>query len=262
MSQLKIWGRLSSINVKKAVWAAQELGLNFEHHEAGGVHGVVKTPAYIALNPNSQIPVMEDGDYVLWESNVITRYLCAKYGAPTLVASRTTLDVLTPEALALRAVQTRASGLGAAALSPEGAVPSLGRPGASAHSPGNFYPEDLQERFDAERWMEWQQTMINPASRNGFWHLIRLPADQRDPALIAQSNAAVELLMAILDTHLATRSFMVGERFTMADIPLGCEVHRWFGLPQTREKRPHIERWFAALLARPATAGVLDLALV
>ena len=207
MSSLKIWGRISSINVKKVVWTAQELGLNFDRHEAGGVHGVVKTPAYVALNPNSQIPVMEDDDYVLWESNVITRYLCAK------------------------------------------------------HSPGNLYPSDLQQLFNAERWMEWQQTMINPASRNGFWHLIRLPADQRDPALIAQSNAAVEPLMAMLDAHLASRSFMVGERFTMADIPLGCEVQRWFGLPQTRERRPNIERWFATLLARPAAAGVLDLAL-
>jgi len=232
--KLKIWGRMSSINVKKAVWAAQELGLDFERHEAGGVHGVVKTPAYVALNPNSQIPVLEDGDYVLWESNVITRYLCATYSAPTLVASRT-------------------------ALPPEGAVPSLGRPGASAHF---LYPSDLQERFDAERWMEWQQTMLNPASRNGFWHLIRLPAEQRDMALVAQSNALVEPLMAILDAHLATRSFMVGERFTMADIPLGCEVQRWFGLPQAREKRPHIERWFASLLARPAAKGVLDLPLV
>ena len=208
MNKLKIWGRISSINVKKVVWAAQELGLSFDRHEAGGVHGIVKTPAYVALNPNSQIPGMEDADYVLWESNVITRYLCAK------------------------------------------------------HSPGNLYPTDLQERFDAERWMEWQQTMVNPASRNGFWHLIRLPADQRDPALIAQSNAAVELLMAMLDAHLATHNFMVGERFTMADIPLGCEVQRWFGLPQTRARRPNIERWFATLLARPAAAGVLDLALV
>ena len=207
MSQLKIWGRMSSINVKKVVWAAQELGPDFVRHEAGGVHGVVKTPAYMALNPNSQIPVMQDGDYVLWESNVITRYLCAKY------------------------------------------------------SLGNFYPSDLQERFDAERWMEWQQTMTNPASRNGFWHLIRLPVEQRDMALVAQSNAAVEPLMAVLDAHLATRSYLVGERFTMADIPLGCEVQRWFGLPQAREKRPHIERWFASLLARPAATGVLDLAL-
>jgi len=207
MSKLQIWGRMSSINVKKVVWTAQELGLDFERHEAGGVHGVVKTPAYVALNPNSTIPVLQDGDYALWESNVITRYLSAK------------------------------------------------------HSMGNLYPATLNERFDAERWMEWQQTTANPASRNGFWHLVRLPADQREPALIAQSNAAVELLMAILDAHLATRRFMVGDSFTMADIPLGCEVQRWFGLPQTREPRPHIERWFAALLARPAARGVLDLAL-
>ncbi len=79
MSQLKIWGRMSSINVKKAVWTAQELGLDFERLEAGGIHGVVKTPMYMSLNPNSQIPVLEDGAYVLWESNVITRYLSAKY---------------------------------------------------------------------------------------------------------------------------------------------------------------------------------------
>jgi glutathione S-transferase len=207
MSKIQIWGRMSSINVKKVVWTAQELGLDFERHEAGGIHGVVKTAAYVTLNPNSTIPVMRDGDYVLWESNVITRYLSAKF------------------------------------------------------SMGDLYPTDLQQRFDAERWMEWQQTSANPASRNGFWHLIRLPVEQRDPALVAQSNAAVELLMAILDAHLAKRSFMVGERFTMADIPLGCEVQRWFGLPQAREKRPHVERWFATLLARPAAKGVLDLAL-
>ena len=234
MNTLKIWGRMSSINVKKVVWAAQELGLNFERHEAGGVHGVVKTPVYMALNPNSQIPVMEDGEYVLWESNVITRYLCAKYSAPTLVASRN-------------------------ALTPAQAVPSLGgRPDASAFP---LYPENLQDRFDAERWMEWQQTSVNPASRNGFWHLIRLPIDQRDPAMVAQSNAAVEPLMAMLDSHLSRQSFVVGKHFTMADIPLGCEVQRWFGLPQARTKRPNIERWFASLLARPAAKGVLDLPL-
>ena len=207
MSKLQIWGRMSSINVKKVVWTAQELGLSFDRHEAGGLHGVVKTPAYMALNPNSTIPVLQDGAYVLWESNVMTRYLSAK------------------------------------------------------HAMGTLYPTDLQQRFDAERWMEWQQTSVNPASRNGFWHLIRLPAEQRDPAMVAQSNAAVEPLMAILDAHLATRRFMVGDDFTMADIPLGCEVQRWFGLPQARAPRPHIERWYAALLDRPAAKGVLDLAL-
>ncbi len=204
---LKIWGRISSINVKKVVWTAQELGLDFQRTEAGGLFGIVKTLDYIALNPNSLVPVIEDGDYALWESNVIVRYLCAK------------------------------------------------------HAPDTLYPQALRERFDAERWMDWQQTTFNPASRPGFWQLIRTPPEQRNAALIAESNAAVESLMATLDAHLATREFMLGAHFSMADIPLACEAHRWFALPQTRQSRPHVERWFAGLRARQTSAGVLDLAL-
>ena len=204
---LHIWGRMTSINVKKVVWTAQELGLEFQRTEAGGLHGVVKTPAYMQLNPNSLVPVIEDDGYVLWESNVVVRYLCAK------------------------------------------------------HSLGNLYPTDLRDRFDAERWMDWQQTTLNPASRPGFWQLVRTPLEQRNAAVITESNAAVASLMATLDAHLAQRSFMVGERFSMADIPLACEVHRWFGLPQPRHSRPHIERWFADIRARQTSQGVLDMAL-
>ena len=80
---LQIWGRISSINVRKVVWCAQELGLAFQRTEAGGRFGVVKTPEYRALNPNGLVPTIEDGDadasggrFRLWESNVIVRYLC------------------------------------------------------------------------------------------------------------------------------------------------------------------------------------------
>lgn len=204
---LKIWGRMSSINVKKVVWTAQELALDIQRTEAGGLFGVVKTPEYMALNPNSLVPVIEDEDYVLWESNVIVRYLCAK------------------------------------------------------HAMGQMYPTDLRERFDAERWMDWQQTTLNPASRPGFWQLVRTPPEQRNAAAIEESNTAVEALMAVLDAHLAQRSFMVGERFTVADIPIACEIHRWFGLPQPRQSRPHIERWYHTMRARQASQGVLDLQL-
>jgi glutathione S-transferase len=204
---LHIWGRISSINVKKVVWTAQELGLNFQRTDAGGLFGIVKTPEYVRLNPNSTVPVIEDDDFVLWESNVIVRYLCAK------------------------------------------------------HSAGQMYPTDLRARFDAERWMDWQQTTLNPASRPGFWQLIRTPVEQRNAAVIAESNAAVESLMATLDRHLAQRAYMAGERFSMADIPLACEVHRWFGLPQPRQSRPNLERWYAGICARQASKGVLDLAL-
>jgi glutathione S-transferase len=204
---LKIWGRMSSINVKKVVWTAQELGLEFQRNEAGGQFGLVRTPEYLRLNPNALVPVMEDGDFVLWESNVIVRYLCAK------------------------------------------------------HSPGQLYPNDLRERFEAERWMDWQQTTFNPASRQGFWQLIRTAPEKRNAQAIRDSNAAVEALLATLDAQLGRHAFVAGDHFTMADMALGCEAHRWFGLPQPRKSWPNVERWYQGLRARQASAGVLDMAL-
>ncbi|KAF1026939.1 MAG: Glutathione S-transferase GstB [Pseudomonas sp.] len=76
---LKIWGRKNSSNVKKALWCAEELGLAYEAIDAGGAFGVVDTPEYRARNPNGRVPMIEDGDFVLWESNTIVRYLSAKH---------------------------------------------------------------------------------------------------------------------------------------------------------------------------------------
>ena len=204
---LKVWGRMSSINVRKVVWAAQELGLTLQRTEAGGRFGIVKEPRYLRMNPNAQVPVIDDEDLVLWESNVIVRYLCAK------------------------------------------------------HAAGKLYPLDLRERFVAEQWMDWQQTTFNPAGREAFVQWIRTPAGQRQPERIAQSTAATGPLLDTLDAHLARQPFMAGAQFTMADIPVACEIHRWFGLPQPRPARPHLDRWYETMLARPASRGVLDLPL-
>lgn len=77
---LKIWGRKNSSNVRKALWIAHELGLEFQAVDAGGAFGVVDDPEYRARNPNGLVPMLEDDDLVLWESNTIVRYLCAEYG--------------------------------------------------------------------------------------------------------------------------------------------------------------------------------------
>jgi len=204
---LRIWGRLSSINVRKVVWAVQETGVPFERIEAGAAFGVVKTPEYLAHNPNALVPLLQDGDFFLWESNVIVRYLAARYaGAP-------------------------------------------------------LYPTELPQRFDAERWMDWQQTSFNPAGREAFIQWIRTPAEQRQSELIARSVAATEPLLAMLERHLSQRAYIAGDEFTMADIPLGCEMHRWFGLPQPSGEWPQVQRWYASLMQRPAARGVLDLPL-
>jgi glutathione S-transferase len=75
---LKIWGRANSINVQKVLWCCGELGLQYDRIDAGNQFGVTKTPEYRALNPNGLVPTIEDGDFQLWESNVIVRYLAQK----------------------------------------------------------------------------------------------------------------------------------------------------------------------------------------
>ena len=77
---LKIWGRVNSVNVKKALWAAEELGLKYERVNAGMEHGVTKTSEYLKMNPNSLVPTIDDDGFVLWESHSIVRYLAAKHG--------------------------------------------------------------------------------------------------------------------------------------------------------------------------------------
>lgn len=204
---LRIWGRLSSINVRKVVFAAQLIGLPFERIDAGAAFGIVRTPDYLARNPNALVPLLEDGDYTLWESNVIVRYLCA------------------------------------------------------SHSAGQLYPHDLRARFDAERWMDWQQTTLNPAGRDAFIQLVRTPPAQRNPSVIDASVAATEPLLALLDAQLARQPYLTGDQLTMADIPVACELHRWRGLPIPQVPLTHLDRWHETLLALPAARGALDVPL-
>jgi glutathione S-transferase len=109
--------------------------------------------------------------------------------------------------------------------------------------------------------MDWQQTTLNPAGGAAFLQWIRTPEERRDLSVIAKSVAAMAPLLELLDQHLSQHAHMGGEQFGMADIPVACEIHRWFGLPQPRLALPHLERWYASILAHPAVRGVLDLPL-
>jgi glutathione S-transferase len=81
---LVIWGRNNSVNVQKVLWCCEEMALGYEPIEAGGTFGVVNTPQYRTLNPNSLVPTIDDDGFVLWESNAIVRYLAAKHAAGSL----------------------------------------------------------------------------------------------------------------------------------------------------------------------------------
>lgn len=82
---LKIWGRNTSSNVQKVLWGLSEMNLPFERIDVGGAFGKTKEPAYLAMNPNSLVPTLEEEDgFTLWESNSIIRYLAAKHTNRTL----------------------------------------------------------------------------------------------------------------------------------------------------------------------------------
>jgi len=76
-----LWGRSSSANVQKILWCLDELGLSFDHKIVGGKYGGTDTAEFAALTPVARVPVMQDGDITLWESNVILRYLGRKMQA-------------------------------------------------------------------------------------------------------------------------------------------------------------------------------------
>ena len=81
---LILWGRNTSLNVQKPLWALLELNVEFKRIDAGGAFGQLDSQDYGAMNPNRRIPTLIDGDVVVWESNAVTRYICAKWGQGTL----------------------------------------------------------------------------------------------------------------------------------------------------------------------------------
>ncbi|MCB1500574.1 MAG: glutathione S-transferase family protein [Bauldia sp.] len=201
---LTVWGRINSINVQKVLWTLAEIGIDYRRIDAGMAFGVNDTPDYRAMNPTGLIPTIDDDGYVLWESNVIVRYLAAKY------------------------------------------------------APGKLYPEDVAGRFHAERWMDWQATAFYPSMIPIFLGLIRKVPEHSDPAVIEACRLRAEACLSILDAELATRSFLNGDSFTIADIPAGAVANRWYRLPVRRESHPIVEGWLARLAERPGFKAHLD----
>lgn len=82
---LEILGYSASINVRKVLWTCDEIGAPYDYTDWGAGPAAMKSPEFRALNPNAQVPVIKDGDFVLWESNTICRYLVGKHGRADLL---------------------------------------------------------------------------------------------------------------------------------------------------------------------------------
>ena len=196
-AMLKVLGKSSSINVRKVLWACEEIGIPYEREDWGSGFRDTSTPEFRALNPNALVPVMIDKGFVLWESNTIIRYLAAEYGAVTLL------------------------------------------------------PAAPRDRAHIERWMDWQATEFNASWRYAFQALVRRNPDFADASEIAASLRGWSRNMGILNEQLvATRGFVAGPEFTLADIPIGLSVNRWFMTPTDRPAFPAVQVYYDRLSER------------
>ena len=151
------------------------------------------------------------------------------------------------------------------ALNPNGLVPTISDDGfvlwesnaivrylAARHGPGTLWPEDLRERADADRWMDWQLGTLWASMRPVFIGLVRTPPEERDHDAIEAARKRTVEYWSMLEAHLADRDYVTGPSFNMADIPLGVSIHRWFQLDIERPPTPNLDDWYARLHDRPA----------
>ena len=206
---IRIWGRPTSICTQRVLWACVEAGVEFDLSLASGTmgpkghvstgaepYGHVDQPWYLAMNPNGTVPVIDDGGYVLWESNAVVTYLALRYGSRTLLDGR-------PETLA-RAIQ----------------------------------------------WMSWTNEHLEPGLHTLVMELSRLREDLRTPGAAEQADVRVAASLEVLEAQLARTPFLLGDDFSMGDIPAGAAAHRWRVFARPGPAIPHVETWLARLAER------------
>jgi glutathione S-transferase len=187
---LRILGKASSINVRKVLWTCEEIGIAYTSADDGPER---------ARNPNGLVPVIVDGDFVLWESNSIIRYLANKWAAHALL------------------------------------------------------PREPQPRAEVDRWMDWQATELNNSWRYAFSAIVRRNPAFNDAGEIEASKKAWMRMLAILDAQLArTGAYVAGGHFSLADIPIGLSVNRWFMTPLERPAFAAVAAYYERLSGRPA----------
>lgn len=120
---------------------------------------------------------------------------------------------------------------------------------ADGHAP-HLWSGTARDRADADRWLDWQFAFAD-AQRDGFLQMVRVAEGERDMAKIDRTVDGTNALMAILDDALSRKEWLSGDRFGIADIPMGAYTHTWLELGFDRIEAPHIRAWYERLKQRP-----------
>ena len=195
---LRVLGKASSINVRKVLWACAEMEIPFEREDWGTGYKSTRTPEFLALNPNAMVPVIQDGDFILWESNSIIRYLAARSNA------------------------------------------------------SNLYPHEAKAKARVDQWIDWQASDLNKSWSYAFMSLVRHSPEHQDSQALATACKDWSRHMEILNRQLeSTGAYVAGHEFSLADIPVGLSVNRWFETPLAHPDFPAVSDYYERLSQRP-----------
>ena len=198
---MKLYHHPFSSNARKAVMTALMLGSDVELIVVDLPKGEQKKPPFVALNPNAKVPVLVDGDLVLWESCAIMAYLADKHG------------------------------------------------------PTPLYPAELRARADVNRWMYWAIAHWTPPIGALNYENFLKPMfglGERDDSAVARADREIATFGAILDAHLAGRTWISGDAVTLADVAVACPLMTTAPAKLPVTAFANVQRWFARVQQLPA----------
>lgn len=121
---------------------------------------------------------------------------------------------------------------------------------AAEYGQGALWPVQSADRSHADQWMEWAVNNLLPEFISLFWAYYRTPGSQRDFKTIDLAQLKCEGLYRLLDAHLSDGRFLVGDSFTMGDIPTATSLYRYFEMGLQVQKPPNVMVWYSRLMER------------
>ncbi len=195
MSKLKIYGVPISRSISN-IWAALELGIEYENVPIGWDDNSIYGDAYRKINPNRRVPAIQDGDFIMWESLAINLYLVKKHG-------------------------------------------------------GSLAPTTLQEDAHTLQWTLWAATQLERPAMQWAFNAFILEPHERRPEAAAKALDELRPLLEVLEGQMAKTRYLLGDRFTVADLNVGCVLLR----PRQQLDLSNFAKlaaWDKAVFERPA----------
>jgi glutathione S-transferase len=192
MANMKIYGSTMS-RASRVMWCAKELGVPYEHVDTPW--DKLKTPEFLAVNPNGKVPGFADGELKLFESLAINLYIAKKYGT------------------------------------------------------GELYPTNIEDEARTFQWTLWAATEVEPAVLPSLLVAFGFSKDEAGAKAAAEKLPAV---MKVLNDALAGREWLVGNRFSVADLNTATVVGMTGWAKLDISYAPNVVAWLGRCMSRPA----------